>query len=145
MKGLLSAIPNVFLENGKRSRKLQKAGNLSVFLTIGIKITVFPVFWKKKKTRKSCQFLIGTCFSSYFQLLKEFKACKTQKKCFWNKTRNLILEKICKFPEISRNFQMLTESDKCRFANIRQVMMKRRRGVKCPVLNRFISLTIDKD
>ena len=40
---------------------------------------------------------------------------------------------------------MLTESDKCRFANIRQVMMKRRRGVKCPVLNRFISLTIDKD
>ena len=40
---------------------------------------------------------------------------------------------------------MLTESGKCRFANIRQVMMKRRRGVKCPVLNRFISLTIDKD
>lgn len=40
---------------------------------------------------------------------------------------------------------MLTESDKCRFANIRQVMMKRRRGVKCPVLNRFISLVIDKD
>ena len=40
---------------------------------------------------------------------------------------------------------MLTESDKCRFANIRQVMMKRRREVKCPVLNRFISLAIDKD
>lgn len=40
---------------------------------------------------------------------------------------------------------MLTESDKCRFANIRQVMMKRRRGVKCPFLNRFISLAIDKD
>ena len=85
MKGLLSAMPNFFLENGKRSRKLQKAGNLSVFLTIGTKITVFPVFWKKKKPRKSCQFLIGTCFSSYFQLLKEFKACKIQKKCFWKK------------------------------------------------------------
>lgn len=32
-----------------------------------------------------------------------------------------------------------------RFGNVRQVMLKKRRGAKCPFLNKFISLAIDKD